>query len=215
VRAASKRLSYDGQMNCEVGGAGQNHIEGAQEVEALRWVQHGERTIYDNPWVRLSLVDVTPPDGKRFEHHVVRLNRVVMTCVVDADQRVLLLWRHRFVDDAWGWELPGGIVEVGEDSIAAAERETVEETGWRPNRLIRIAEFQPMPGMVDTPHELFYSAGAERLGEPTDEEEVSVLKWMPLSSVPALIDQGLIAGAGSLIGLLRILGGGPWQPEVV
>lgn len=51
----------------------------AQADDALRWKVYGERTVYDNPWVRLNLVDVQPPgDGPRFEHHVVRLQRVAI-----------------------------------------------------------------------------------------------------------------------------------------
>jgi 8-oxo-dGTP pyrophosphatase MutT (NUDIX family) len=36
--------------------------------------------------------------------------------VVDDQGRVLMLWRHRFITDRWGWELPCGWVEPGEDS---------------------------------------------------------------------------------------------------
>jgi hypothetical protein len=39
------------------------------------WIEHGERAIYDSPWVSLHLVDVEVPGGHRFEHHVVRRDR--------------------------------------------------------------------------------------------------------------------------------------------
>jgi len=71
---------------------------------AMRWTVHGERTLYDNEWLRLTLVDVEIPDGERFEHHVVRVpNQAAGTVVHDADRGVLLLWRHRFITDTWGW----------------------------------------------------------------------------------------------------------------
>jgi len=41
------------------------------QSESLRWQQHGERVLYDSPWVTVTKVDVTPPDGNRFEHHAV------------------------------------------------------------------------------------------------------------------------------------------------
>jgi len=192
-------------VEASTGRAKKFEAEGLGKIEELRWQQHGERAIYDNPWVRLTLVDVTPPNGERFEHHVVRLQKVVMTVVIDDDDRVLLLWRHRFVPDTWGWELPGGIAEAGETDEVTASRETLEETGWRPLQLETLASFQPMPGMVDTPHVVLLSRGAEHVGEPTDEEEVSVIRWVPLSEIPALIANGLIAGAGSLVGLLQTM----------
>src|SRR5437879_5795480 len=58
---------------------------------------HGERTIYDNEWVRLVQVDIEPPDGHRFWHHVVRLQTVALAAVFDDQDRVLMIWRHRFV----------------------------------------------------------------------------------------------------------------------
>jgi ADP-ribose pyrophosphatase YjhB (NUDIX family) len=86
-----------------------------------------------------------------------------------------------------------------------AERETVEETGWRPLGFEQLAAFQPMPGMVDTPHVVLLSRGAEYVGEPTDEEEASIIRWIPLADVPKIIADGLIAGAGSLVGLLQTM----------
>jgi hypothetical protein len=44
-----------------------------ERPEELRTNVFGERTLYDNPWVRPTSVDIEPPDGNRFEHHVVRL----------------------------------------------------------------------------------------------------------------------------------------------
>jgi len=46
-------------------------VTGPSEPDAHRTKRHGERIVYDSEWVRLSLVDIEPPDGRRFEHHVV------------------------------------------------------------------------------------------------------------------------------------------------
>lgn len=121
------------------------------DADELRWHVHGERPLYENRWVRLTLVDVEPPAGGRFEHQVVRLQRVALAVVLDGDDRVLMMWRHRFATDERGWELPGGIVEPNEDGESTARREVEEEAGWRPGPLTHLVSFQPMPGMVDTP----------------------------------------------------------------
>jgi 8-oxo-dGTP pyrophosphatase MutT (NUDIX family) len=151
------------------------------------------------------LVDIEPPDGRRFEHHVVRLQRVALTVVLDEHGRVLMMWRHRFATDDWGWELPGGIVDVGEDAPTTAAREVEEETGWRPGHVEHLISFQPMPGMVDTPHEVYVAHGAEKIGEPTDLEEAARIEWVPLDRVTELARKGEILGSGSLVGLLYVL----------
>lgn len=76
--------------------------------ESSRWKTFGERMIYDSPWVWLGQVDVEPPGGARYWHHVVRLRPAAVMALVDGEERVLMLWRHRFVPDRRGWELPGG-----------------------------------------------------------------------------------------------------------
>lgn len=97
----------------------------------MKWTVHGERSLYESDWIRLVLTDVEIPDGERFEHHVVRMPRKAAgTIVHDPARGVLLLWRHRFITDSWGWEIPAGGIEPDETPEAAAVRETIEETGW-------------------------------------------------------------------------------------
>jgi 8-oxo-dGTP pyrophosphatase MutT (NUDIX family) len=43
--------------------------------------------------------------------------------VHDPDRGVLLLWRHRFITDSWGYEIPAGGVDEGETPAQAATRE--------------------------------------------------------------------------------------------
>jgi 8-oxo-dGTP pyrophosphatase MutT (NUDIX family) len=176
-----------------------------ERPEELRTKVFGERTVYDNPWVRLTLVDIEPPDGNRFEHHVVRLQRVAIALVLNDADEVLMMWRHRFVDDSWGWELPGGIIDKDEDGASTAAREVREETGWQPEPLEHVLSFQPMVGMVDTPHEVYAARGAELVGEPTDLEEAARIEWVPMADVFGLISRGEVLGSGSLVGLLYVL----------
>ncbi|MFG2627817.1 NUDIX domain-containing protein [Streptomyces sp. NPDC048473] len=169
------------------------------------WQIHGERTVYDNRWVKLTLVDVEPPGVARFEHHVVRLHHVAIAAVVDDQDRVLMLWRYRFVADKWGWELPGGIVDQGEDPHATALREVEEETGWRPTGLEHVVTFQPMIGMVDSPHEIYVGKGAQHVGDPTDVEEAGHVAWVPLADIPRLMARDELMGSGTLVALLHLL----------
>jgi hypothetical protein len=60
----------------------------------LRKKVSGERVVYDNLWVRLALVDIELPERYRFEHHVVRLQRVAIAVVLNDADEELMLWRR-------------------------------------------------------------------------------------------------------------------------
>lgn len=101
----------------------------------MQWTNLNEQPVYENPWFRVNLAEVELPDGARLDHFVIRLRPVAAATVVNAANEVLLLWRHRFITDSWGWELAAGVVENGESLPEAAAREMEEETGWRPGPL--------------------------------------------------------------------------------
>ncbi|MFD7920517.1 NUDIX domain-containing protein [Streptomyces sp. NPDC059740] len=215
LRQVLARLVAEGAL--EVRGRSSYRVPGESSVtppaDLPAWTIHGKRNVYTNRWVDLELWDVEPPGVDRFEHHVVKLQHVAISAVLDEQDRVLMLWRYRFVADQWGWELPGGIVDPGESAEQTAAREVEEETGWRPDSLSHLVTFQPMVGMVDSPHEVFVGRGAQHVGDPTDAEEAGHVAWVPLSDVPALMARNQLLGSGTLVGLLHIMAhrglGGP------
>lgn len=159
----------------------------------------------DNPHVRLSVASVELPDGTEFDQYVLRMPRAAMTVVLDeAAERVLLIWRHRFIIDRWVWELPGGYVDPGEDGLAAAAREVEEETGYRPRGIEHVLTFQPMAGTADAAFELYLARGADLAGVP-DANETEAVRWVPLARVPELIAKGEIVGAATIIGVQHVL----------
>ena len=173
----------------------------------MRWTVHGERFVYESDWMSMSLVEVEPPGSEPFEHHVVRMPRPAAGTVVwDPRSRcVLLLWRHRFITDMWGWEIPAGGLDEGETPEQGAVRETVEESGWRPLALEPLAAYNPMPGGVDQTFHLFLSAGADLVGDPTDPSESERIEWVPIETVREAIVDGRIVEGMSITALALAL----------
>jgi 8-oxo-dGTP pyrophosphatase MutT (NUDIX family) len=171
----------------------------------MRWTVHGERAVYESPWVSVALVNVEVPGGERFEHHVVRMPGDASGVVVVAGGRVLLIHRHRFITDSTGWEIPAGRVEPGEDPIEAAQRETLEETGWRPGPLSQLFSYFPSIGLMDQRFNVFLADGAEHVGAPSDASESDRVDWVPMSELPDLMRRGEIQDGYSLTALLWFL----------
>jgi 8-oxo-dGDP phosphatase len=172
----------------------------------MQWTVHGERSIYDSEWMSMTLADVELPSGPRFEHHVVRMPAHAAGVVVrDAARGVLLLWRHRFITDSWGWEIPAGRVDAGESPVEAGERETLEETGWRPGPLTELVTYHPTNGMSDATFHVFAAEGATEVGAPTDTDESERVEWLPWDRVRTEIAAGRVTDGLSLTALLYAL----------
>jgi 8-oxo-dGTP pyrophosphatase MutT (NUDIX family) len=179
----------------------------------VRWEVHGERSVYESPWVSVALVDVEVPDGERFEHHVVRMPGEASAVIMRDQDRVLLIHRHRFISDTWGWEIPAGRVEAGEDPMVAGAREALEETGWQPGPLTKLFSYLPSIGLIDQRFNVYLAEGAVHVGEPEDRSEADRVEWVPISELPALIRRGEIQDGYSLTALLWLLQLGPNSSE--
>ncbi|MGC5004793.1 NUDIX hydrolase [Streptomyces sp. DT203] len=173
----------------------------------MQWQIYGERPIYENPWVSLWLTDVQQPDGRRWEHHVVKLRHLAVAVVVDDQKRVLMMWRHRFITDTWAWELPMGLIEdgAGETPEQAAIREVEEETGWQVKAVEPLIYGQPANGITDSEHYVFRAEAGIYGGPPTEVNETDRIEWIPMTEIRGMIDRREIVSSGSLIGLLYFL----------
>ena len=168
----------------------------------MQWTVHGERVIYESPWVRLSLADVEVPGQRRFDHHVVRSVRGAAGVVVtNESNEVLLLWRHRFITESWGWEIPAGGVDAGESTEDAARREVLEETGWAVDELTSLTAYHPMNGISDQVFSLFHARGAKYLQPPTDTSESERIEWVPLAAAMRAVAAGEVRDGMSLTAL--------------
>ncbi|WP_306368206.1 NUDIX domain-containing protein [Nocardiopsis sp. CC223A] len=170
----------------------------------MRWTVHSERPLYTDPWLDVRAADIELPGGRRFDHRLIRRPRGAGAVLRDGG-RVLLLWRHRFITDTWGYEIPMGGVHEGEEPRAAAAREAEEETGWRPGTLRPLLRVQPSSGLTDSEHHVFVTDDAVRVGEPTDPWESERLDWVPLTEAPALIARGDLVSATTVSALLYLI----------
>jgi 8-oxo-dGTP pyrophosphatase MutT (NUDIX family) len=169
-----------------------------------RWRVHGERPIYESPWLKLALADVELEPGHRIDHHVIRTTAPSVSLVVRDQGRVLMLHRHRFITDTWGWEVPAGRIEPGETVEEAAGREALEETGWRPAAPRQVVSGYVAPGLTDLLHHVCLAQGAEYQGEPAHAYEAAKVEWVPEDRVLELIRTGEVPDGFTQYALLAV-----------
>lgn len=172
---------------------------------AERW-RTGERTsLYTSRWVSLDLVDVTPPHGEPYRHHVVSIPPAVAVVVLHPDKGVLLLYRHRFITDTAGFEVPAGGVDPGESIEAAAVREVLEETGWEVGQVQHFYSGNASDGASDQRFHYVLAHARRYAGDPQDAYESSSRQWCPADRIPELIRTGQVPGCLSSVALLYAL----------
>lgn len=171
----------------------------------MRWQVHSEEPLYTDRWLDVRVADVELPDGRHLHHRLIRTAPGAGAVVTDDQGRVLLIWRHRFITDSWGWEIPIGKIDDGEEPSAAAAREVEEETGWRPGPLQPLLDVQPTNGISDSVHHIFRAGSATYIGPPSEAWEAERVAWVPLADIRSLIGKRDIVGGTSLAALLYVL----------
>jgi ADP-ribose diphosphatase len=119
------------------------------------------------------------------------------------DRRLVLVRQFRFGIDDFSLEIPGGVMEPGEDPLAAAQRELREETGHTGRSVRELGSVHPNPAIMNNVCHLVLVEGAERTAALhwDHDEEIEVLT-VPVDEVFAWARAGRIRHALVLDALL-------------
>jgi ADP-ribose pyrophosphatase YjhB (NUDIX family) len=169
------------------------------------WRNLGDQPVVETPWFQLRQARVELPGGRQLDHYLLRLPPLTMTAMLDAEGRVLLLWRHRFIPDTYGWELPSGIATAGADLAATASRQALAESGWEAVEPQPLLTLRQNSGLTDSAVHVFVTRQAIHRGPPQADFEAERIEWIPLTEAPALIASGQVKDASTTASLLWLL----------
>lgn len=172
------------------------------------WLNLGENPLVETPWFQLNKSEVELPGGRRIDHYLLRLPAAVLTAILDDQDRVLLLWRHRFIPDTWAYELPSGIAGPEEDLAGAAARQALAESGWEPVLPRPLLTLHPGSALTDAATHIFWTRQTLHRGDPAADFEAERIEWVPLAKVAALVAAGQILDPCTATALL-VLAGSP------
>jgi 8-oxo-dGTP pyrophosphatase MutT (NUDIX family) len=119
------------------------------------------------------------------------------------ERHLVLVRQFRFGINDFSLEIPGGIIDPGEDPVTAGLRELREESGYVGTSARLLGSVHPNPAMQSNRCHLVLVEGACRAAElEWDPDEEFTIMTRPVDEVYALAEQGGITHALVLDGLL-------------
>lgn len=166
------------------------------------WQTLSSRLIYENPWIRVREDQVIQPNGAPGIYGVVEFHPCVGVLPIDADGNVHLVGQFRYALQQYSWELPEGGCHVGEEPVAAAQRELKEELGLEAGNL-ELLGTSHLSNSVSNEEAFFFLATDLHQGNATpDGTELLERRLVPFAEALRMVMIGEITDSLSQIAIL-------------
>ena len=155
-------------------------------------------------WIEMKTIRL--PTGTEREKVIVHPSNAVAILPLNGD-RCTLLKQYRYAIDQYIIEAPAGTIELGEEPLATAGRELIEETGFAAKTIVPKGFIYTTPGFTDEKIFLFEACGLSPSREYVkDEDEIIEVIDVAVSDLPEMIRNGEIVDGKTICLIQRCLG---------
>ncbi len=145
---------------------------------------------------------VTDASGRRRQRDIVLHPGAVVILPLLDEQTMVLIRNERVAVGQTLWEIPAGTLEPDETPLACAERELIEETGYRAASMEPMLQMFPSPGVMSEQMHLFIARDLHAVGQALDEGETITVHPTPLAVSIEMMRRGEICDGKTLTALL-------------
>ncbi len=176
----------------------------SKSTEPLRWEKLGTSAL-----LQTRIFDVMgtryrhPGRGTERDFIVIQPPDWVNVVALTPDHQIVLVRQFRYGIDEFSLEIPGGVMEPGEDPVAAGLRELREETGFAGASAVVLGSVHPNPAIQSNRcHFVLVEAAVQSHALEWDADEEIHVTTQPVAEVLALAQTGGIVHALALNALM-------------
>ncbi len=166
-------------------------------MEILKWQKLSSRYLVQEKWATLRVDTCKLQNGTtKDDYYVLEYPDWVNAIALTEDKQLILVRQYRFAADIISLEIPGGVMDAGEDPETAIKRELIEETGYTFRTCERIVSLYPNPATSTNQTHTFLLTGGKKTHEQhLDEHEILNVELYAVEEVKVLMEENKIAQA--------------------
>ncbi|WP_205314288.1 NUDIX hydrolase [Pedobacter namyangjuensis] len=179
-------------------------------MEILKWQKLASKYLVKERWATLRVDTCKLPNGAvKDDYYVLEYPNWVNAVALTKENQLILVRQYRFAAEIISLEVPGGVIDDGEDPETAIVRELIEETGYTFESCEQIAVLYPNPATSTNKTFTYLLKGGVKTHEQhLDEHEILNVELYSIDEVKQLlkdnkIEQSLHAAA-LFYGLLHL-----------
>jgi len=145
-----------------------------------------------------------PQTGREAGFFIIENPDWVNVIALTTDEKIIIIEQFRHGTDEITLEIPGGMVDEGEDPSVCAGRELLEETGYAPKEMVYLGRSRPNPAIQSNWIYHYLALDCEKRFEPDfDEHEDIRTSFIDLEEVEELIRSEKITHSLVMAGFYR------------
>jgi len=166
-------------------------------MKPRKWTTIESDHVYQTPIFDLLRHQREHPHRGRHHFYVLSAPNWINIIPLTPSQEVVMVHQFRHGIEDHTLEVPGGMVDPGEEPGVAARREMIEESGYDSDNIVAIGKVHPNPAIQGNYCFSFFARDVRLIGKPpqhTGAEETEVVT-VPLADIRKMIATGEITHA--------------------